>query len=364
MKKLINILVGVLALQVIIVAALNLRSSDLGAFHSQEKLLGVDLLATDKISIEEKTKPALVLEKKDGKWVLPAAFGFPASMSKFDQTLRKLADMTRSWPVGKTDDAARQFKLTDKDFERKITFSKGDKPIKILYLGSSPEFRKVHAKLSDDPLIYAINFSTFEATTAAADWLDKDLLKIEAKEIARIEVNSLVLKGEDGKFSVEGVGAEEEARQTEVDSLAAKVRGLAIQDVIGTEEPDAAKGSQPAYQFSLTTKSGEKRDYSFWGPVAETHYLLKVSTQPYYLKAAKAVVEEIKNLDRKGLIRAKGEQEAAPASAGTENSTQTPPASQSEQSQIEEQPLGSQSEELTGIPGNGEEGEEPMMEDQ
>ncbi len=52
-----------------------------------------------------------------------------------------------------------------------------DKVVGDLYLGTSPGFKKVHARRADSDDIYAITFANYEATARTDDWLDKALLK-------------------------------------------------------------------------------------------------------------------------------------------------------------------------------------------
>ncbi|MBK8576661.1 MAG: hypothetical protein IPN90_13620 [Elusimicrobia bacterium] len=51
--------------------------------------------------------------------------------------------------MGDTADARKRCKVTEETFEKKVVFLQGGKEKKTLYLGTSPEYRKVHFRPSD-----------------------------------------------------------------------------------------------------------------------------------------------------------------------------------------------------------------------
>ena len=82
MKRLIRILSGVLFIQLALVVILTFSGGDTGAFASKDSLLELKLTGVDKITIEEKDKPALVLDKQGEYWQMPGYFGFPSRSGK------------------------------------------------------------------------------------------------------------------------------------------------------------------------------------------------------------------------------------------------------------------------------------------
>lgn len=320
MRRTITLLVILLGVQVLIAVALGIRRDDLAAYTSSEKLLGVDLASVDEVLIEEREKQPLRLLKREDKWVLPDRHDFPVSSDKFERTVEKLVKLTRTWPLGTTKDAARRFKLTEKEFERKISFNKKESTLKTLYLGSSPEFRKVNAKLADEPVIYPIEFSTFEVGTDPADWYDKDLFSFGKEDLSRAEMNAFVILEKDGKLALDGQSEDEETVEDKLTSFVSDLGNIAFTDLLGVEVPKEAKDSSPAYQFRLELKSGEKREYSFWGPVEDNYYVMKVSSQPYYFKIIKSSVDNISKVSRSDLLKKKSVnfQSSSSSSAQTE----------------------------------------------
>ena len=159
MNRLIQVLSGVLFIQLVLAAILTFSGRDTGAFASKEPLLDLTLAKVDKITIVEEGKPALVLNKKGENWLIPGYFGFPVDQEKLGKVTDKLFGITKSWPVATTGAAWKRFKVSGDKFERKIVFSKADFVLNTLYIGSSPSYRKVHARLKDQDEVYSIEFS-------------------------------------------------------------------------------------------------------------------------------------------------------------------------------------------------------------
>ena len=178
MSQKIQILSVVLVIQVILIVALSLAGKDTGAFASSEKLMGLKLDELDKIAVIGKENQSIVLHKQGDSWALTDYFNFPADEKKLQQMTRELFAINKSWPVATTDAAEERFKVADDNFERKIAFSSGGNVLQTLYLGTSPGFRKVHARINDEDEIYAIEFGVFKASAEGKDWAKKDFLHI------------------------------------------------------------------------------------------------------------------------------------------------------------------------------------------
>ena len=55
--------------------------------------------------------------------------------------------------------AAKQFSVVDDKFERKISFTNKDNTQTKLYLGSSPGFKKVNARVDNETNTYKIEYN-------------------------------------------------------------------------------------------------------------------------------------------------------------------------------------------------------------
>lgn len=313
MTRRIPILSAVLVLQIGLAAALAFSGRDSGAFRSDEKFIDLELASLGKIVIQAKDDPALVMERKDGSWILPDHFDFPVSSTKLDHLTGKLFGITKPWPVGTTGVAAKRFKVADEDFERKITFSKGQEEVATLLIGTSPGFKKVHARLASEEAIYAIDFSSYEASVKPQDWEDKDLLDLDPDEIVRVEMDGVRLMRDGDALTVSDVGEAEETDPSGVNTLLSKLSKPTFLEVLGTEDKPEYRQDTPVLAYTLEMKSGEAIDYTYSQPKEGDDFILKVSSRPEYFETSKYSVEGVQELTRGKLVR---EKKAAESTGG------------------------------------------------
>ncbi len=314
MVKQTNILIGVLVLQVCLAVGLMVTGTDSGAFVSEQQLLGVKLDELEKITIEEKGNPPLLMSKGDGVWSLPEYFDFPVSSDKIDNIMDKLLDATVGWPVATTQSAAKRFKVAPDDFEKKVVISDSNGTTKTLYLGTSPGFKKIHAKLDGDDNIYGINFGAYELATKPNDWADQAYLKIEGEEITEIEMGDVALTRDGEIFQVKSLKDNEQTNASKTSSLHSKLANLSFLEVLGKSDKPVYKQNEPELQYSVLLKGGDKIGVTISKFNDQDDYVLKPSNSEYYFKVAKHVVEGLDGFDRASLVEAKAEtQDKVPA---------------------------------------------------
>jgi hypothetical protein len=314
MKRTIHILTVLLVVQVGFFVFLMLTKSDTGAFTSTEPLLGIKATTeVDGITIEQPDKAKLLLKKQNDTWILPDHFGFPVSSSKIDPFVQKLLDQKQGWAIAKTRSAAKRFKVSDASFEKKITFSKAGKILKTLFLGSSPGFRKVHVRASGQDNIYAIEFSTYEASVKPQDWVDKSVLHLKRDDIDQIQMPEFTLRREGDRFVANAAGDNEETADDESNALLSEVVGLSFQDVLGTENKPEYQQQKPVFSYTLRKKSGDKLRYIFSQPKNKAYFVLKSSTRNEYFKVSKYTVKRLQEFTKAKLVQAKKAEQTEPS---------------------------------------------------
>ncbi len=284
MNRKIRLLIGVLALQGCLAGVLYVTRNSTGAYQPNESLLNIEAGAFDKITIEEKDKPALTLQKTNDQWILPGHFQFPADPAKIKSIVEKLVDMKKPWPLAETRKAKKLFKVTEKEFEKKITFLKEDKVVQTLLIGTSPGYRKVHVRVPDSSKIYAIEFNTYQASTDPVAWENKDFLHLDRHQVSRIIMPSFTVANGENGFSLQDMQEGQELNENEMGQFITKMTNMSFKEVLGTEEKPAYNQSQPDLQYSVELTTGQKIDYVFSQPKGEDHYVLKPSHTPYYFK--------------------------------------------------------------------------------
>lgn len=253
----------------------------------------------------------LKLTKTAGHWQLPGHYDALADGTKVDTLLTTLIGIKRPWPVAQTADAAKRFKVEPTDYERKLEFKNGDKVLATLLIGSSPGYRKVHARLAGEKQVYDIPFSSYQASLKPIDWVDKQQLRLKSDQISALDLPDLSLVRKDGKLQLAGL---KDGEQTAVDParlLVSRVSGLTIEDVVGM-----ADGVLPQAAYSLTVqlKDGQKLHYDFAKGDKQGEALLQVSGHPYRYRIASSLLDQLEKTDRAQLVQTK-DHNAAPSSA-------------------------------------------------
>jgi hypothetical protein len=291
-----------LLLQIVLAAILFFTETDSGAFVSKEKLLDLKIDSLDKIVIEEGEKKTLVLQRRDKNWKLPGYFDFPASREKLERIFGKLFETHVGWPVATTESAEKRFKVAKDAFERKLDFAGADAN-KTLYLGSSPGFKKIHARIDGESTIYGIEFSAYQASTKPIDWADQSILHVPHEDINAIEISGLSIKRGEGKFGIEGLAEGEEAAESEIQILLGSVSTLGFQEVLGKQVDPAYQLDQPVLELNLVKKDGQRVGYRYGKLKDKDQYVLKPSNSEYYFSIPKYTVDSLLEFDRKKLLR-------------------------------------------------------------
>ncbi|QFU77445.1 DUF4340 domain-containing protein [Halioglobus maricola] len=134
----------------------------------------------DELRIEDGHGSGVQLTLTDDRWVLPTLGGLPAEASHIEQILQTLSDQNTGWSVAHTLAARQRFQVAHYHFRRKITLLAQGQEVDTVFLGTSPGFRKVHARNDAGNAIYSIPLNLFDVPTTPGAWLARDLLKVRA----------------------------------------------------------------------------------------------------------------------------------------------------------------------------------------
>ncbi len=309
-----KILSVALVAQLGLTALLISNSNKLETFSSEESLLGVSSGQVDQISIFEKDKPELKLSSKDGSWTLSDQAGVALLAEKITPITNALFESKKSYPVGRTAIAAKQFKVVDSDFERKVVVSKGGTPLKTLYIGTSPTFKKVHARVDGQDEIYELTANSYEFSTKAADYYDKEALKVPMNKISKITLKGIVFNQKDGKYQVSDLKDGEETNQTEVASLMGRLSNPVYEDLLSAEQVAPIKDKAPVLEYVIDTVDNQSLSFKYFGPLEEQFYALKTEKSPIYFKIRKAGYDSAAEINREKVVQTKAAPAAEPAS--------------------------------------------------
>lgn len=211
MKK--GVLIGVFALQVVIVAVV-FGVKSIGTSEEAEPFLSFDQEQVTGFTVSD-IDGSVALSRADAGWMVG---DLPADDAKVDRVLEKLGSGRSSWPVATSESTAERFEVTEENHQRHITINQGDDVLADFYIGSSPAYRQAHARSADGGPVYSIEFSHYEAGSERDDWFNKQLLQPDGQVVSIERVGSYKLdSGEEGWVSTPSAELDEEKVTSFVD---------------------------------------------------------------------------------------------------------------------------------------------------
>jgi len=301
MKRPIVLLSLLLVAQVGLALALHLADRRGEAADASRKLLELTADQVDTVELSGTDDGRVTLKKTPQGWVVPERFNVAADKGKVEELLSVLTRIERPWPVAETAEARTRFKVDDGDFERRLVFRSRDKVLATLLLGSSPGFRKVHARLAGEKAVYDIPFSTYQASCKPQDWIDHGLLVLPEEDVTAVTLPDCRLVQQDGKWRLEGDESGPALNAGPVRKLLERISGLRIRDISGRADQPL---SQPVeLRIVLTLKDGTTRTYLFAKEDKAGYGLLQVSGFGDLFQVSGALVQELKGFDRAHLTQ-------------------------------------------------------------
>ncbi|MFO7324160.1 MAG: DUF4340 domain-containing protein [Pseudomonadota bacterium] len=313
MKDRTRLLAGILAAQIVLVAVLWLLNRAPSA--AGQPLLEVEVAQVDEVIVEGPKDARVMLRRSGEDWLVDGAF--PAQSSKVKTLLEDLAKVVAGAPVATSNAAAARFRVSDEDFERRITLQGSGRQLARLYLGSSPGFRRVHARRGEDNEVYEIAFSAFDVPDSAGGWQDRDLLKMPLEEIEAITRGELEMVRHAAKAAMAGPGeggdpssgAAEAApewtatrkgspvrlKSGAASHLASLLANLTFEAaLVGDAASEAAEGGKVALELEVRRRGvAQPITYRFERKGEEGPFTLHVSTRPEPLRVAAYVVQPL-----------------------------------------------------------------------
>lgn len=180
MKQLINALLAIFVIQVAMVAALYWPNAGLMEVLNNDKLVPFNPDILDEIHIGDDKGNEAVLVKAGDHWILPDLSGLTINPELIEGLLQNVMRSTTGWPVASSMAARQRFALTDYNFQRRLTLVGNGELLGTIYLGTSPAYRRVHAKNSVQDAIFEISYNSVDASAIDSDWLDKRTLQLHS----------------------------------------------------------------------------------------------------------------------------------------------------------------------------------------
>lgn len=247
-----RILGVVLLLQIVLAFMLFWQPQPGSSTGPAEKLLTFAPDQLTHIQINGPEKQSLLLEKTAQGWMLPGYYGLPVDETKRAEFVQKLLAMNWGWPISTTKSSIERFEVGVDHYQRHIQFKDGERVLGEVYLGTSPGFRKVHARVAGDQAVYAIPFNNYEASIEAKEWMDHNILK-PVDQLNRIEGMDFVLEKTDGQWHLVDADVQPATDVGQAQQLASLLQGLVVLEVADKTVLDKLKDQAPAYHYKVTT---------------------------------------------------------------------------------------------------------------
>tara|TARA_R110002124_G_scaffold32999_10_gene110033 strand:+ start:3768 stop:4667 length:900 start_codon:yes stop_codon:yes gene_type:complete len=230
MKHWIPALMVVLVIQCAIVATVFWPQQSSPERDAKQVFAPFPTSAIDELHIGDQFDNEVVLVRSGKQWLLPELENLPAEATKIDALLQHLTSQPESWPVADSPAARQRFQVADYYYQKRLQLYSGGQHLATIYFGTSPGFRKVHARNDEQDAIYSIAFDAVEVPAVSNAWLDTQLLQIRAP--VRIDSDLYNLSFEDGRW-LSATGGRPD--QKELDRLIDTLRNLQVQGTAGED---------------------------------------------------------------------------------------------------------------------------------
>ncbi len=317
MQRTITMAAVLLTLQIGLAMALYFGDSEKAMVTPDTPLLAVQAEAITGLEIIGPEKDRIVVAKSDTGWILPDCYGAPANGEQVTALLARLAGLKQGLAVATSPAAAKRFKVAEDLFERHVVVKEADRVVGDFYAGTSPGFRRIHARRADRQEIAAVPLSTFELPTAADQWLDKNVLRIKEDESVEISFADFSLRKIDRIWQLEGLAEGRETDAKAARQLVDKVTGLTVQAVIKAEEVAPLFSGTPALHYTVTRKDGGTTTFTFVKADGDS-YIVKQSGRDHYYKVHTLQVESLLKTTGETLVKKDEAEMAKEAESGVE----------------------------------------------
>lgn len=174
-KRLVSVLVVLLGLQLLLAWGLTRQNDGLAGPAGRQSLL--PSLAADAVAglrLEGPDGETVVIRRQGSGWQLQGEggdeSGLAADAARVEGLLDRLLTLDSSGPVTNSEDAHARLRVGDDDFERRISFLGEGGELAILYLGSAPDMRSVHARVAGENAVHAVAISAWEVPVQSESW--------------------------------------------------------------------------------------------------------------------------------------------------------------------------------------------------
>jgi hypothetical protein len=322
-----QILAGVLALQIILVAVVFWPRPAASVAGGESLFPGVEADQIARLTITDLEGQTIQLARSMGKWALPEADDYPALESKVSALLDKIVALKTDRLVTQTPGSHKRLKVAEEDFERRIEFELDDGTTYMLYLGTSPSYGASHVRANGQDEVYLASLSISDAGVTPSLWVDTLYFSLTQDQIVALTLENNngrfeFEKDEAGTWTMKDLAADETFKENNVKSLVSRVSSLRMVSPLGKTEQDDYGLKEPNAVITVKTRDdeGNTKTYSLRvGAKSEedNSYVVISSESPYYVRVSEYTVKDFVERTREDFLELPPTPEPTPETSST-----------------------------------------------
>lgn len=272
----IRVLSLLLALQLIVTIVLYWPRQP-GTAPSEALVAGLARESIERIGITDGEGASITLTRDSDGWRLES--GLPADRSKVATLVTALTGGDPGYAIATSDSAATRFRVAEEDFERRIELA-GNGEDRVVYLGSSPSFRKIHARRDGEAPVFVIELNSYDAPTTDGSWLDRSLLATE--DLSSLELYGVRYRLDSDRW------VRDDGAAVDADSMEKLVQALSRLQVSGLVADDDEDVDDAGEALRITLGEGDSatRLTVLDNPDSERFYLSSDRFEPVFNTSA------------------------------------------------------------------------------
>ncbi len=325
MKRTQQILLGVLALQIILSVVVFWPRE--AALVSGE-LLFPDLAAEDivALTIEDNTGEQIVLRKVEGAWVMSEAGDYPAQEANIMPVLEKLAALSAGSVVARTEASHTQLQVSEDTFQRRVDFETANGKTYTVYLGSAPRYTATHFRIQGESETYLTSdLSVWDVNVAVSGWADTSYISIDLATVTDVTLENangtfVFVKDEDS-WTLADLQAGEAIEPAQTSAVVRAATSLSFMAPLGTSANPAYGLDRPGALAIVTTDDGQTHTLAVAAdPQDDDSYVVKSSDSDTYVRVAGYNVTSLLDKAREDFLA----EPVTPDAVGPDAPTPTP----------------------------------------
>jgi hypothetical protein len=223
-------------------------------------LEGIDLNSITSVEIINGSNN-VVITKKDGKWVIPSLYNYPADFNKLAGVIQRTSQLKLGSPVpvGNIDKA--EFGLDDNT--RHIILKADKKEIITIDVGAGRNASKTAGwanqhfiKIKGNDAIYLVDNDFQAFSDDAGNWIKKEIFNVNSSDIVAVNTENIKLKLNGTDWQLEDLKDNEELITSEADKLRSALQYLNCITIADNTKTDKELGFDSPTSYTATTKDG------------------------------------------------------------------------------------------------------------